>query len=75
VRTFLLKAGATAITLAATVTSAFFVTSHLKNPQAPLQPAVLADSRSGASAFGGTLSIGPSVEPSNAEPVASTYAS
>ena len=74
-RTALLKVGVTAITLVTTVASAFFVTSHLKNPEAPLQPAVLADNRSGASAFGGSLSVGPSVEPSNAEPVASTFAS
>jgi len=74
-RTAILKVAVTAVTVVATVTSAFFVTSHFKNPQAPLQPTVLGDNRSGASAFGGGLSVGPSVEPSNVEPVASTYAS
>ena len=74
-RTFVLKAGATLVTIATTVSSALFVTSHLKNPQAPLQPAVLADNRSGPLALGGPLSIGPSVEPTNVEPIASTYAS
>ena len=74
-RTLLLKAGATAVTLAATVVSAFFVTSHFKNPQAPLQPVVLAGNSSEVGVMGGSLSIGPSVQPSNDEPIASTYAS
>ena len=75
VRTLLLKAGATALTLAATVVSTFFVTSHFKNPQAPLQPVVLAGNSSEVGVMGGSLSIGPSVQPSHDEPVASTYAS
>ena len=74
-RALLLKAGATAVTLATTVGSAFFVTSHFKNPQAPLQPAVLASNSSDLAALGGSLSIGPSVQASNDEPVVSTYAS
>ncbi len=74
-RTLLLKAAATAVTLAATVVSAFFVTSHFKNPQGPLQPVVLAGNSSEVGVMGGSLSIGPSVQPSNDEPVASTYAS
>ena len=74
-RTLLLKAAATAVTLAATMVSAFFVTSHFKNPQAPLQPVVLAGNSSEVGVMGGSLSIGPSVQPSNDEPVASTYAS
>jgi hypothetical protein len=41
VRVFLMKVVATALTLAATAASAAFVTSHLKNPSAPLQPTVL----------------------------------
>ena len=74
-RTLLLKAAATAVTIAATGVSAFFVTSHFKNPQAPLQPVVLAAHSSEVGVMGGSLSIGPSVQPSNDEPVASTYAS
>jgi hypothetical protein len=74
-RTWLLKAGATAITLATTISAAFFVSSHLKNPQAPLQPAVLAGNTSELNGLGGKLSVGPSVQPSDVEPVASTYAS
>jgi hypothetical protein len=64
-RAALLNAGATAITIAATVAAALFVTSHIKNPEAPLQPAVLLD----------TLTVGPAVEPSDLEPITSTYAS
>ena len=60
-RPLLLKAGATAITLGATLISALYVTAHVKNPSAPLQPSV--------------LSISPSVEPSSVQPVTSTYAS
>lgn len=74
-RPLVLKAGATVLTLAATVGSALFVTSHLKNPTAPLQPRVLNGSASSASALGGTLTIGPSVQPSDQQPVTSTYAS
>jgi hypothetical protein len=70
-----LKAGATVLTLAATVGSAFFVTSHLKNPSAPLQPSVLNAGASTTSTLGGTLTIGPSVQPSDKQPVTSTYAS
>jgi len=40
-RVFLLKAAATVLTIGATVSSALYVTSHLKNPAAPLQPPVL----------------------------------
>jgi len=76
VRTFLLKATATVLTMCTTVASALFVTSHLKNPAAPLQPPVLtAANGSSNAAVGGTLTVGPSVQPSNAEPMTSTYAS
>ena len=63
------------LTLAATVASALFVTSHLKNPLAPLQPSVLNAGAATTSALGGSLTIGPSVQPSNEQPVTSTYAS
>jgi hypothetical protein len=75
-RALLLKAAATFVTVGATVASAFFVTSHLKNPDAPLQPAVLnASQSSSATTVGGTLTVGPSVQPSNTAPMTSTYAS
>lgn len=75
-RAVFLKVGATLLTVATTVVSAMYVTSHLKNPSAPLQPAVL--STSGAdtvSAAGGTLTLGPSVQPTTMPAVTSTYAS
>jgi hypothetical protein len=75
-RTVILKAGATLLTVATTVLSAMYVTSHLKNPAAPLQPTVLSTSGAATvSAPGGTLTLGPSVHPSNVQPVTSTYAS
>ena len=60
-RSLLLKAGATALTLATTVVAANYVTAHLKNPAAPLHPAV--------------LTVAPSVRQSDVKPVTSTYAS
>jgi hypothetical protein len=59
-RTVVLKLGATVLTIATTLVSAAYVTAHLKNPAAPLQPTVV---------------IGPSVQPGNVQPVTSTYAS
>jgi len=76
-RPLLLKAGATVLTLGATLASALYVTAHLKNPNAPLQPSVLSTSRSASVNLpgGGTLTVAPSVRPSNTPPVTSTYAS
>jgi hypothetical protein len=75
-RTAVLKLGATALTVATTMLSALYVTSHLKNPAAPLQPAVLSATRgSTVSVPGGSLTLGPSVQPSDVKPVTSTYAS
>jgi hypothetical protein len=75
-RLLLLKAVATVLTVAATAASAVFVTSHLKNSAAPLQPAVVnAGSGTSASTAGGVLTVGPSVQPSDVQPVTSTYAS
>jgi hypothetical protein len=69
VRTFLLKAGATALTLVVTVASALYVTSHLKNPAAPLQPVVL-------SAIGSDgVTLTPGVQQGQVPPMTSTYAS
>ncbi|GAC1505402.1 MAG: hypothetical protein NVS1B3_03580 [Candidatus Dormibacteraceae bacterium] len=67
-RTVVLKLGATALTIATTVVSAAYVTAHLKNPAAPLQPAVI------KAADGGVM-LGPSVQPGTVQPVTSTYAS
>jgi hypothetical protein len=75
-RIVILKAGATLLTVAATALSALYVSAHLKNPAAPLQPTVLNVSRDASvSAPGGTLTLGPSVQPTTAHPVTSTYAS
>ena len=73
-RPLLLRATATLLTLVATVASAVFVTSHLKNSAAPLQPAVL-NAGTTSHALGGTLTIGPSIQPSDQQPITSTYAS
>lgn len=76
-RPLLLKLGATVVTLSATIASALYVTAHLKNPNAPLQPGVLNTSTKASVDLpgGGTLSIAPSVRSSTATPVASTHAS
>jgi hypothetical protein len=70
-RSFLVKAVATALTVGATVASAVFVTSHLKNAAAPLQPTVVNASTTSV----GGLTLGPSVQPTNEPPMTSTYAS
>jgi hypothetical protein len=75
-RAVLLKLGATLVTVGATTLSALYVTAHLKNPGAPLQPAVLSSSQSTTvSTLGGTVTMGPSVQPGHVQPVTSTYAS
>jgi len=75
-RVLLLKATATALTLGATLASALYVTAHLKNPAAPLRPAVLSARDSGAGAgLAGALVVGPTVRPTDAPPIAWTYAS
>jgi hypothetical protein len=67
----MLKVLATLLTVAATAASAVFVTSHVKNPAAPLRPAVLTST----SAVGGAIVVAPSVQPTSAPPITSTYAS
>ena len=75
-RPLLLKLAAMGVTLSATVVSALYVSAHLKNPAAPLQPAVLT-ARDGSSSWtlGGALVVGPSVQPTDEPPMTSTYAS
>lgn len=71
-RTLALKVAATALTLGATLVSALFVTAHMKNSSAPLQPPVLASSIG----VGSVVVVGPSSpQPTDAAPIASTYAS
>jgi hypothetical protein len=71
-RPFLLKLGATALTLGTTLAAAVYVTAHLKNPSAPLQPTVVASQQGGA--IGG-VTITPGVRQGDVQPVTSTYAS
>ena len=68
-RSLILKAGATVLTVAATLVSALYVTSHLKNPSAPLQPVVLSAWPDGA------VNLTPAVQQSDLPPMTSTYAS
>jgi hypothetical protein len=68
VRAFILKAAATVLTVGTTLASALYVTSHLKNPAAPLQPIVL-------SSASGDLTGTPGVQQTAVPPIASTYAS
>jgi len=77
-RAFVLKAVVTGITMVATVASALYVGTHLKNPSAPLHPPVIGPSGSGrtaSQAAGGRLSLTPSVRSSDVQAVTSTYAS
>ena len=76
-RSLLLKAGATAFALGTTAVSALYVTAHLKNPGAPLQPPVLSTSTDASIGLPGGVSfqIAPSVRHSDVQPVASTHAS
>jgi len=76
-RSLALKAGATAIALGSTVASALYVTAHLKNPSAPLQPPVLSTSTDASIGLpgGASFKIAPSVHHANVQPVASTHAS
>jgi hypothetical protein len=68
-----LKAGATALTLAAAVAAALYVGGHLKNGGAPLQPPVASPAASPAA--GPRLSLTPSVVAGDVQPVTSTYVS
>ena len=75
-RSLLLKVGATLLTLATSLTSAVYVTSHLKNPNAPLRPSVLDTANiPTANVFTGRLTLTPSIKSSDQQPLTSTYAS
>ena len=71
-RTFVLKLGATVLTLGTTLAAALYVTTHLKNASAPLQPSVVASQQGGAV---GGLTVTPGVRQGDVQPVTSTYAS
>ena len=75
-RILILRAGATLLSIAAAAASAVYVTSHLKNPSAPLKPVVVSSSSQASfTALDGRLTIGPSVRTTDVQPVTSTYAS
>jgi hypothetical protein len=75
-RALVLKLGATVLTVGATTLSSLYVTAHLKNPSAPLQPSVLTSGQgTTVSGLGGSVTVGPSIRPGSAQPVTSTYAS
>jgi hypothetical protein len=75
-RLLVLKTAATLVAVGATVVSSLYVTAHLKNPSAPLRPAVLNSNGTGTvSLLGRSVSVGPSVQPTTTPPVTSTYAS
>lgn len=71
---FVLKAVATALTLAAAAAAAMHVSGHLKSAGAPLHPAVLGGSGITAGADG-KLHLTPSVRSGDVQSVTSTYSS
>jgi len=70
----LLKAAATALTIAAAAAAIVHVNGHLKTAGAPLHPSVLGGSAVAVSADG-KLHLTPSVRSGGASAVTSTYAS
>ena len=74
-RSLLLKAGATALTLVAAAAAAMQVSGHVKNPEAPLHPGVLGAPAAVSTPAGGKLSLSPAVRTAKVETVTSTYAS
>lgn len=75
VHPLLLKAAATAFTLVATAASALYVGGHLKNPAAPLHPAVVGGQLAAPTSADGRLHLSPAVRSGDVQPVTSTYAS
>jgi hypothetical protein len=71
---WLLKFGATAVTMLAAAGSAGYVGAHVKSGAAPLHPSVVA-SATHSTAQAGRLTLTPKVRTSNVGAVTSTYAS
>lgn len=74
-RSLLLKAVVTGITLLTAATSAGYVSGHVKHGAAPLHPSVTGGSAFTSNQAGGRLSLSGSVHSANVEAVTSTYAS
>jgi len=75
VRSLLLKAGATVLTLAAAAAAAAHVSANVKNPVAPLHPGVLGAPPAVSTPASGKLTLSPAVHTSKVETVTSTYVS
>jgi hypothetical protein len=75
VRSLLLKAAATVLTIAAATAGAVHVGLHLKTSPAPLHPAVVGGPSTVATTAGGRLTLTPSVRSGNVQAVTSTNAS
>jgi hypothetical protein len=73
-RSLLLRAAATALTVVVAAAAAVHVSANLKSASAPLHPGVVGASTVTAGA-GGRLSLTPSVQSGDAHAVTSTYAS
>ena len=77
IRSLLLKAGATLLTLGTSLLSAAYVTAHLKNPAAPLHPSVLNAASAAISNVNvsDSLTLTPAVQGVDQPAITSTYAS
>jgi hypothetical protein len=75
VRSLLLKAAATALTIAAAAAAVVHVSGHLKSAAAPLHPAVVGGSVVATVGGDGKLHLAPSVRTGGVQAVTSTYAS
>jgi len=75
VRSLLLKAAATALTLGAAAGAAMHVGGHVRDASAPLHPVVLGPPAATTTTAGGRLQLTPSVRSSTAQPVTFTAAS
>ena len=74
-RSILLKAVATGLTLLTAASSAGYVSGHVKHGSAPLHPSVNGGSAFATTQTGGRLSLSGSVHSATVETVTSTYAS
>ncbi|HZU16724.1 MAG TPA: hypothetical protein VFD01_09050 [Candidatus Dormibacteraeota bacterium] len=75
-RSLLLRAAATALTLAVAVLSARHVAAHLRDPAAPLHPPVVSAGTGPLPAgSGGSLQLTPDVRTTDLPPATSTYVS
>ncbi|HLH69697.1 MAG TPA: hypothetical protein VKY90_11860 [Candidatus Dormibacteraeota bacterium] len=74
-RSLLLKAAATTLTLGVVALSARYVAAHLRNPSAPLQPPVVGSATPAPTGGQGSLQLTPAVRATDLPPATSTYVS